>query len=119
MHLSILFDHPVGDLWVVQEHLLLPHLLDSLVCVALQGVVVLVDLDAEAANSGEVVRLGQVTQAVVLHRLQDVLHPHPLPPRVPRPPLPRLGPDLVKARHNKSASEQKILLIVFVLGLYN
>ena len=69
LHLSILFDHPVGDLWVVQEHLLLPHLLDSLVCVALQGVVVLVDLDAEAANSGEVVRLGQVTQAVVLHRL--------------------------------------------------
>ena len=69
LHLSILFYHPVGDLWVVQEHLLLPHLLDSLVCVALQGVVVLVDLDAQAAAGGEVVRLGQVTQAVVLHRL--------------------------------------------------
>ena len=54
---------------MVQQHLLLPHLLDGLVRVALQGVVVLVDLDAQAAAGGEVVRLGQVTQAVVLHRL--------------------------------------------------
>ena len=62
----------------------------------------------------EVVRLRQVTEAVVLHslnnhvsvkshddddddvHLEDVLHPHPLPPRVPGPPLAGLGPDFVK-----------------------
>ena len=99
--------HPLGQLRMVEDDLLIPHLLDGVVSVALHGVVVLVDLDAQAPAGGEVVRLGQVAQAVVLHGLQDVLHPHPLPPRVPGPPLPRLGPDLVKARHNKSASEQK------------
>ena len=97
---------------MVEDDLLVPHLLDGVVVVALHRVVVLVDLDAQAAAGGEVVRLGQVTQAVVLHRLnnnvsvkshddnedhlEDVLHPHPLPPRVPGPPLARLGPDFVK-----------------------
>ena len=101
---------------MVQQHLLLPHLLNSLVSVALQGVVVLVDLDAQAAAGGEVVRLGQVTEAMMLHRLtitsqsrhhlmsgrppetishlQDVLHAHP--PQLLLPDLVGVGPDLIK-----------------------
>ena len=97
---------------MVEDDLLVPHLLDSVVVVALHGVVVLVDLDAQAAAGGKVVRLGQVTQAVMLHsltimgqskyddddevHLEDVLHPHPLPPGVPGPPLAGLRPDFVK-----------------------
>ena len=84
------------QLGVVEDDLLVPHLLDGVVMVALHGVVVLVDLNAQPAAGGEVVRLGEVAQAVVLHGLQDVLHPHPLPPGVPGPPLARLGPYFVK-----------------------
>ena len=101
---------------MVEDDLLVPHLLDGVVVVALHGVVVLVDLDAQAAAGGEVVRLGQVTQAVMLHRLtitsqskhhlmsgrppetishlQDVLHAHP--PQLLLPDLVGVGPDLIK-----------------------
>ena len=69
---------PLSQLRVVQNDLLVPHLLDGVVVVALHRVVVLVDLDAQAAAGGEVVRLGQVTQTMVLHRLtiigQSVYH---------------------------------------------
>ena len=96
---------PLGQLRMVEDDLLVPHLLDGVVSVALHGVVVLVDLDAQAAAGGEVVRLGQVAEAVVLHGLQDVLHPHPLPPRVSSTDLSSLGPDLVKAGDDEGSSE--------------
>ena len=90
LYLSVLLDHPVSELGVVEQHLLLPHLLDGLVGVALQGVVVLVDLDAQAAAGGEVVWLGQVAQAVVLHRLtimvSSVIIPGQWPLRSGHPP---------------------------------
>ena len=86
----------LSQLRVVKDDLLVPHLLDGVIIVTLHRVVVLVDLYSQAAAGGEVVRLGQVTQAMMLHRLQDILHPHPLPPRVTGPPLASLGPDLVK-----------------------
>ena len=76
---------------MVDEDLLLPHLLDGVVVVTLHRVVVLVrkvkiltsllknicaiihlvDLDTQAAARSEVVRLGQVAEAVVLHGLQQ------------------------------------------------
>ena len=56
----------VGQLGMVQDDLLVPHLLDSIVVVALHGVVVLVDLDAQAATGGEVVWLGKMTKPVML-----------------------------------------------------
>ena len=55
---------------MVKDDLLLAHVLDGVVGVHLNGVVVLVDLDAQPAAGGEVVRLRQVAQAVVLHRLE-------------------------------------------------
>ena len=95
---------PLGQLRMVEDDLLVPHLLDGVISVALHGVVVLVDLDAQAAAGGEVVRLGQVAQAVVLHGLQDVLQAHPLPPRVSSPALASLRPDLVRARDYEGSS---------------
>ena len=55
---------------MIQEHFLLSHLLDSIISVALHGVVVLVDLYSESATRGEVVRLGKVTQTMMLDCLQ-------------------------------------------------
>ena len=55
---------------MIQEHFLLSHLLDSIISVALHGVVVLVDLYSESATRGEVVRLGQVTQTMMLKNIE-------------------------------------------------
>ena len=87
---------------MVHENLLLPHLLDGVVVVALHGVVVLVDLDAQPAAGGEVIGLRQVAEAVVLHGLQDVLQAHPLGSLLL--PFPSLRPDLVKAGDDESSS---------------
>ena len=99
----------VGQLRMVEDDLLVPHLLDGVVVVALHRVVVLVDLDPQAATGGEIVRLREMAEAVVLHRLQDVLHPHPLPPRVPGRALASLWPDLVKAGDNEGSSGENRL----------
>ena len=41
-----------------------------------------------------------------LHCLQDVLHPHPLPPCISRPSLACLRPDLIKAWNYEGASKR-------------
>ena len=69
-HLDICLQNLVRQLWMINEHLLLSHLLNSLVSVALHGVVVLVNLNAKSAACGEVVRLGKMSQTVMLHRLK-------------------------------------------------
>ena len=69
-NLDIWFHNSVSKLWMIQEHFLLSHLLDSIISVALHGVVVLVDLYSESATRGEVVRLGKVTQTMMLDCLQ-------------------------------------------------
>merc|ERR1719397_1658517 len=102
MLLTVCLEDLVSDLRVIHNNLLLPHLLDSVVVVALHRVVVLVDLNAQPAAGGEVVRLREVTQAVVLHSLQDVLHAHSLGFLISQ--FSCLRPDLVKAGHNEGSS---------------
>ena len=55
---------------MIHDQLLVSHLLNSIISVALHGVVVLVDLYSESAARGEVVRLGKVTQTMMLDCLQ-------------------------------------------------
>ena len=53
---------------------------------------------------------------MVLHRLQDVVVPHP-GPGLAAPLLARLGPDLVKARHYEGSPGTHLLqLDIFALG---
>ena len=60
----------LSQLRVVKDDLLVPHLLDGVIIVTLHRVVVLVDLYSESATRGEVVRLGKVTQTMMLDCLQ-------------------------------------------------
>ena len=69
-YLDICFQDLVGQLWMINEHLLLSHLLNGVVSIALHGVVVLVDLDSKLATGGKVVRLGKMTQTMMLHCLE-------------------------------------------------
>ena len=69
-HLGVSLQYFLCNLGMVEDNLLVPHLLDGVVSVALHGVVVLVDLYSESAARGEVVRLGKVTQTMMLDCLQ-------------------------------------------------
>merc|ERR1712243_316780 len=100
MLLIVSFQHFLSQLWMINNHFLFSHIVNSLVSVALDRVVILVDLYSQASTSGEVIRLRQVAKAMVLHGLQDVLHAHPLAP-LAQPVLAWLWPDLIKTWDNK------------------
>ena len=73
--------------------------------VDLDGTVVLVDLDAQLAAGGEVLRLGQVTlQTVVLHGVEVVVHAYQSPLVLVVLVL-VAGPDLLKVGNNVISSE--------------
>merc|ERR1719348_1248068 len=88
---------------MINNYFLFSHIVNSLVSVALDRVVILVDLYSQASTSGEVIRLRQVTKAMVLHCFQDVLHAHPLAP-LAQPVLACLWPDLIKTWDNECSS---------------
>merc|ERR1719305_1544347 len=61
---------------MVKDNLLLPHVLNCVIGVNLNWVVVLVNLNAKSATGGEVVWLGKMTKAVVLHGLENIVVVH-------------------------------------------
>ena len=69
MDLCVALEKLVCQLRMVDDDLLFSHVLDGFVCVALDWVVVLVNFNAKASTSGEVVRLGKVTKSMMLHCL--------------------------------------------------
>ena len=69
-YLSISLEHLLRNLWMIHDQLLVSHLLNSIISVALHGVVVLVDLYSESATRGEVVRLGKMTQTMMLKNIE-------------------------------------------------
>merc|ERR1719213_568360 len=93
----------LSQLWMINNNFLLSHVFNSIIMVALDRVIVLVDLYSQASNSGEVIWLWKMSKAMVLHSLQDVFNAHPLA-SLAKPLLARLWPDLIKAWHNEGSS---------------
>jgi len=101
--LGIALEQFVSKFGVINDYFLFSHIVDCLVSIALDRVVVLVDLYSQASTSGEVIWLWKMSQAMVLHSLQDVLHAHPLA-SLAKSLLASLWPDLIKAWHNEGSS---------------
>merc|ERR1719213_576871 len=93
----------LSQLWMINNNFLLSHVFNSIIMVALDRVIVLVDLYSQASNSGEVIWLWKMSKAMVLHSLQDVFHAHPLA-SLTQSLLARLWPDLIKTWHNEGSS---------------
>merc|ERR1711962_114937 len=101
--LSVAFKKFVGQFRMIDDNLLLPHVLDGFICVALNWVVVLVDFNAKASTGGEVVRLGKVTKSMMLHSLKYVVNAHPLA-SLAQSFFSSLWPNLIKAWNNEGSS---------------
>merc|ERR1719389_794457 len=101
--LSVAFKKLVGQFGMIDDDLLLSHVLDGFICVALNRIVVLVDFNAEATTSGEVVGLGKVTESMMLHCLKDVVNAHPLA-SLAQSFFSSLRPDLIEAGNDEGSS---------------
>merc|ERR1719147_113820 len=88
---------------MINNNFLFSHVLNGVIVVALDRVVVLVDLYSQASTSGEVIRLWKMSKTMVLHSLQDVVHAHPLA-ALAKPLLAWLWPDLVKTGYDEGSS---------------
>merc|ERR1719430_673171 len=101
--LCIALQNFLSQFWMINNDFLFSHVFNSIIVVALDRVVVLVDLYSQASYCGEVIWLWKMSQAMVLHSLQDVFHAHPLA-SLAKSFLASLGPDLIKAGHDEGSS---------------
>ena len=69
-HLNIALHNFICKFWMVNENFLLSHLFNSVVMIALYGVVVLINLNTKSATGCEVIWLWQMSQTMVLHSLK-------------------------------------------------
>jgi len=101
--LGIALEKFISELWMINNNFLFSHIVDCLVSIALDRVVVLVDLYSQASTSGEVIWLWKMSKTMVLHSLQDVVHAHPLA-ALAKPLLACLWPDLIKTWDDEGSS---------------
>merc|ERR1719430_1109722 len=100
--LCVALQNFLSQFWMINDDFLFSHVFNSIIVVALDRDVVLVDLYSQASDCGEVIWLWKMSQTMVLHSLQDVLHAHPLA-SLAKSLLASLGPDLIKAGHNEGS----------------
>merc|ERR1719226_58163 len=104
VYLSISFHNLISKFWMIQNDLFISHFLNCIIMVALNRVVVLVDLNTKPATGCEVVWLWKMAKSMMLHGLKNVVNSHPLSPCISWSTLTCLGPDLIKAGYNEGSS---------------
>jgi len=62
----------ISKFGMINNNFLLSHVLNGVIVVALDRVVVLVDLYSQASTSGEVIRLWKMSKTMVLHSLNII-----------------------------------------------